>query len=183
MYRMDTSTLAMMSYLWRRGNGTVSSQMPSEIAEQVTLVVGTPDFLWQLQTTISDDLGKSMKAIAKDVQVAVPTGRLRVLDDSRYHSYAMKRRRFMSNITLLNYLLQSKQLPSKLENSEEHGKLFILFYFFQIKIYLNRTKDVTGIMSGRFLQTLMRFMWCCTLNSSSVMLLTILSNAGDVMLL
>lgn len=86
-------------------------------------VVRSPDFLWQLQIIASDDPGKLMQAIKKELDVpflGVPGMHGQgVRGDLGCHSCVMKRGQFVRDKTWGNSLFRSKHLLRKLKRSEE----------------------------------------------------------------
>lgn len=87
------------------GGAVASVAMRNEHSQQSD--VRMPDFAQVLQAIANDDPGKSMRSIAKELQVRVNV-RLVVLtvhEDLRCHSYVTKRLQFMPDKILQNRLL------------------------------------------------------------------------------
>ena len=83
----------------------------------------TPEFIRHVQNIIDEDPRKTIRSIAKDLQVSEGTIRNVVHKDIRYKSYVMRRGQFMSERTQESRLIRSKRLLNKLKHPQEPGML------------------------------------------------------------
>jgi len=137
------------------------------------------DFVKQVQDMIDEDPGRSMRSIARELEVSDSTIRRIVEEDLRYKSYALiKRGQFMNAATKERRLEKAKLLLTKLKHPQAPGQLI---FFSDEKNFSQDQKvnwknnrwlcsdaeEVPIVMSTKF--------------PATVMVLGVISNEGDVM--
>ena len=159
-------------------NGQISPVAKRKKHQQRSDSIRTPEFVQRVQNIIDESPQKSMRSIAKDLNVSEATIRRTCHEDLRYKSYVMKRGQFISETTKENRLVRSKRLVSKLKHPAEQD---ILWFFSDEKNFdqdqkVNRRNDrwlcadpseVPRVMHTKF--------------PATVMVLGVVSNEGHVM--
>lgn len=97
--------------------------------------------------------GRSMRSIAKELQVSECTIRTVVHQDIWYKSYVMRKRQFISAKTQENCLMRSKRLLNKVKNPHEHGML----WFFSEEKALTKIRKQTDGMTGGYVHLLLKY--------------------------
>lgn len=87
-------------------------------------VVGTAKFLQLVQDIVNDDLSKSTRAIAKQLEATESILRLLGHENFRYRSYVMRRGHFMSQKTEENRH-PINRLLNKLKHPQEPDMLWL----------------------------------------------------------
>ncbi|XP_025161066.1 uncharacterized protein LOC112589993 [Harpegnathos saltator] len=99
-------------------------------------------FVQQVQEIVDESSSKSMRAIARDLNVSESLIRRVVHEDLRYRSYVMRRGQFMSAQTRKQRLIRGKRLLDKLKHPEVPN---ILWFFSDAKNFdqekINRRND------------------------------------------
>ncbi|KPU74657.1 uncharacterized protein Dana_GF26712 [Drosophila ananassae] len=98
--------------------GNVKSTGKRKKHEQRSDCVKTPKFIEQVQDTVDLDPSKSMRAVARDLNVSEGLIRKIVHEDLRYKSYVMRRGQFMSAQTQDQRLIRAKRLLNKLKHPD-----------------------------------------------------------------
>ena len=136
------------------------------------------DFIAKVQNIVGDDPSKSIRAIARELQVHHKTVWRCIHEDLRYSSYVMRRGQFMTQQTKENRYEKSKKLLCEIKHPEEPK---MLWFFSDEKNFdqdqkVNRRndrwlcqdpEDVPHVMHTKF--------------PATVMVLSVVSNQGDVM--
>ena len=117
----------------------------------------TPEFVRRVHGMIDENLGKSMRHLAKDLQVSEGTIRNVVHQDLGYKSYVLRRGQFMSTKTQENRLMRAKRLLHKLKHPEEQECL----WFFSDEKTSTRIKKSTQEMIGGYVRTPLKFQLLC----------------------
>ena len=105
-------------------DGNVSPVAKRKKHSQCSDTVRTPEFIRNVQNIIDENPGRSIRSIAKELQVSEWTIRTVVHQDIRYKSYVMRKGQFISAKTQENRLMRSKRLLNKVKNPHEHGMLW-----------------------------------------------------------
>ena len=105
--------------------------------------VRSSEFVEVLQEIIDPDPSKSMREIARKINVSESTNRRTVHEDIRYKSYVMRRGQFLSAKNRENRVIRSKRLLNKLTHPEEPN---MLWFFsdeknFDLNQKVNRRND------------------------------------------
>lgn len=136
------------------------------------------DFITKVEKIVDDDPSKSIRAIARELQVHHKTVWRCIHEDLRYSSYVMRRGQFMTEQTKKNRYEKCQKLLRKIKHPEEPQ---LLWFFSDEKNFdqdqkVNRRNDrwlcqdpadVPHVMHTKF--------------PATVMVLSIVSNKGDVM--
>ena len=138
----------------------------------------TSEFIEQVQNMVDEDPGRSMRSLARELQVDEKTVRNCVHEDIRYKSYALKRRQFMNEATKERRADKAARLLCKLKHPQCTNQLI---FFSDEKNFCQDQKvnvrndrwlcsdpeEVPIVMSTKF--------------PATVMVLGVISNEGDVM--
>ena len=140
--------------------------------------ISTPEFVNSVQAAIDEDHGKSMRALANELEVDESTIRRVVHEDLRYKSYVIRRGQFMSDRTKVNRLTRLKRFLNKLKHPEDPG---MIWFFSEEKNFVqdqkvNRKNNRWLCKGPDEVRTTMH-----TKFPASVMVLGVVSNEGDVM--
>jgi transposase len=136
------------------------------------------DFVEKVQEIIDEDPGRSMRSIARELQVSDSTIRRIVEEDIHYKSYAMRRGQFMNDATKKRRLEKAQLLLTRLKHPRTPEQLI---FFSDEKNFsqdqkVNRQNDrwlcsepdeVPIVMATKF--------------PATIMVLSVISNEGDVM--
>jgi transposase-like protein len=136
------------------------------------------DFVESLQVLLDQDPGRSMRSLARELGVSARTVRRKVEQDIRYKSYALRKGQFLSQATKEKRFQKARKLLNKLNKPSENGQLI----FFSDEKNFSQDQKVNK-KNNR---------WLCsdatkvpvvmaTKFPSSVMVLGVISNEGDVM--
>lgn len=159
-------------------DGNVSPVAKRKKHSQRSDTIRTPEFIPNVQNIIDENPRRSMRSIAKELQVSEWTIRAVVHQNIRYKSYVMRRSQFMSSKTQENRLMRSKRLLNKLKNPHEHG---MLWFFSDEKNFVQDQK--TNRQNDRWLcaspSEVPRVMH--TKYPATVMVLGVVSSEGHVM--
>lgn len=104
-----------------------------------------------------DSPSKSMRAIARDLNVSKGLIRRVIHEVLRYKSYVMRRGQFISAQTRNHRLIRGKRLLNKLK----HPIVPNMLGFNPTKKILTKTKEPIGEMTGGYAQILQRFPVLC----------------------
>lgn len=140
--------------------------------------IRTPEFIEQLQNMIDEDPSKSIRALARELNVDEKTVRNCVHEDIRYKSYALKKHQFMNEATMERRADKAARLLVKLKHPQAQNQLI---FFSDEKNFcqdqkVNKRNDrwlcadveeVPVVMSTKF--------------PATVMVLGVISSEGDVM--
>ena len=140
--------------------------------------IRTPEFVEELQNAIDEDPGKSMRCLARELNVCEGTVRKCVHEDIRYKSYALKRHQYMDEPTKERRADKAARLLVRLKHPHDTNQLI---FFSDEKNFcqdqkVNKRNDrflcsdaeeVPVVMSTKF--------------PATVMVLGVISNEGDVM--
>jgi transposase len=136
------------------------------------------DFINEVQKLIDDDPGRSMRSIARELDVCERTIRRVVEEDIHYKSYVLKKGQSLSDSTKKRRFEKAKLLLNRLKNPSTRDQLIFFSdekVFVQDQVVNRRNsrwlcfdkKEVPVVMSSKFPGTLM--------------VLGVVSNEGDVM--
>lgn len=136
------------------------------------------EFLSTLETSIKEDPGKSMGALAKEMGVARSTIHKAVHEDLQYHSYKLRRRHLLTQRTKETRLAKARSLLNELKHGDSVG---MLRFFSDEKNFVQDMK--VNVQNNR---------WLCADPSdvpvvmhskvpASVMVLGVVSSEGHVM--
>ena len=136
------------------------------------------EFVEELEEIIDADPTKSMREIARKINVSESTIRRAVHDDLRYKSYVMRRDQFLFAKNRENRVIRSKRLLNKLKHPEEPN---MLWFFsneknFDLDQKVNRRNDRWLCSDPQEVPTAMH-----TKFPSNVMVLGVISNERHVM--
>jgi DDE superfamily endonuclease len=136
------------------------------------------DFVRKVDDIITVNRSKSIRAIAREINVSESTVRRVVHDDIKYKSYVMRRGHFMSAKNRENRLIRSKRLLNNLKHPEEPN---ILWFFSDEKNFdqdqkVNRKNDRWLCSDPSEVPIVMH-----TKFPSSVMVFGVVTNEGHVM--
>ena len=85
--------------------------------------IRTPEFIEQLQNMIDEDPSKSIRALARELNVDEKTVRNCVHEDIRYKSYALKKHQFMNEATMERRADKAARLLVKLKHPQAQNQL------------------------------------------------------------
>lgn len=138
----------------------------------------SPETVGKIQEIINQDPGRSMRSIAKEMEMSNATIRKIVHEDLRYHSYVLRRGHFMMQQTKERRLEKAKKLLSKLKNSKEKNPL--IFFSdeknFQQDQVVNKRNNRWLCMDVNEVPIIMK-----TKFPTAVMVMGVVSNEGDIM--
>lgn len=140
--------------------------------------VRSPDFVARVQEMIKDDPSKSIRSLAREMNVSAMTMDRTVHEDLGYKSYALQHGQLLTTVTKARRLDKAKKLLSRLKNPKEPHPLI---FFSDEKNFTQNQKinrrnnrwlcsdpaDVPVVMRSKF--------------PSEVMVLGVVSNEGHIM--
>lgn len=136
------------------------------------------DMISRIQDMINEDPGRSMRSIARELKMSDSTVRTIVNEDIRYKSYVIRRGQFLSDQLKERRLEKAKKLLSKLKNPKEKNPL--IFFSdeknFQQDQIVNRKNNRWLCENAHEVPILMK-----TKFPATVMVLSVISNEGDIM--
>lgn len=132
----------------------------------------------RIQEFVNEDPGRSMRSIARELEMSNATVRKIVHEDLRYRSYVMRKGHFMTQQTKERRLDKAKKLLSKFKNSKEKSPLI---FFSDEKNF--QQDQVVNKQNNRWL--------CKNINEvpiimktkfpAAIMVMGVVSNEGDIM--
>jgi hypothetical protein len=81
------------------------------------------DIVTRLQELVNQDTSRSMRSLARELNISEFIVRKKMAQDIRYKSYALRRGQFMSQATKERRLEKAKLLLNKLKNPAANGQL------------------------------------------------------------
>ncbi|XP_046868909.1 uncharacterized protein LOC124461437 [Drosophila willistoni] len=146
--------------------------------EERSHTIRSAEFVQKVQAIIDEDPSKSIRALAKDLNVSDGLIRRVVHEDLRYKSYVMRRGQFMSDKTREQRVIRSNRLLNEIKHPEAAE---MLWFFSDEKNFdqdqkINRRNDRWLCSNPTEVPVVMH-----TKFPATVMVLGVVSNKGHVM--